>query len=157
MTDLLITKADLDENNVYKHSRDIECDGAITFAPHLGNVIVNGSIRAAGSLAVSAGTAIEASRSIKAGESIEAGWSIKAGESIEAGWSIEAGGSIEAGWSIKAGFTVSAKWISARLRIFAGLCSWRLPTPEECEIRAEVRGGTVGHGTVVVPAEKVKP
>jgi hypothetical protein len=64
----------------------------------------------------------------------------------------DAGSGIEAGDGIEAGFSLTAKWVSARLRIFVGLCMWRLPSPDECEVRAELRGGTIAHGTLVAPA-----
>ena len=64
-----------------------------------------------------------------------------------------AGSGIEAGWGIKAGFSISAKILTARLRIFAGLCAWRLPTPEEMQIHVEVLSGTVAFGEVVSPAK----
>ena len=61
------------------------------------------------------------------------------------------GSGIEAGSGIKAGLSISAKFVFARLRIFAGLCLWRIPSPEEMQIRAEVRSGTVSHGVLVAP------
>lgn len=33
-------------------------------------------------------------------------------------------------------------------------CIWRLPKPEETEIRAELRQGTIAYGTHVPPGEK---
>jgi hypothetical protein len=76
---------------------------------------------------------------IKAGSGIEAGLGIKAGSGIEAGEGIEAG------WGIRA-----KKRIRVKLRIFAGLCGWRLPTPEEMEIRCEkLTGGMVACGTLI--------
>jgi UDP-3-O-[3-hydroxymyristoyl] glucosamine N-acyltransferase len=102
---------------------------------------------------INAGEGIEAGWSIEAGGGIEAGWSIKAGTGIKAGWSIEAGTGIKAGWSIEAGLTIKSKWISTSLRIFAGLVSWRLPAPDEEEIHAEIRRGTVACGRVIAPSD----
>jgi len=108
---------------------------------------------------IEAGTGIIAGTGIKAGAGIVAGSGIKAGDGIKAGGHIDAGGhivaglGIEAGWNIKAGRNISAKWIVAKLRIFAGLCSWRLPTEEETEIRAELREGAIAFGKLVGPAE----
>ena len=88
--------------------------------------------------------------SIKARFSIVAlsGSGIEVGLGIKAGWGIEAGEGIKAGWGIK------AKFVSVKLRIFAGICSWRLPTPAEMEIRAEVRSGAVCFGNVVKPEKQ---
>jgi len=63
-------------------------------------------------------------------------------------------GYIKAGWGIEAGFAITAKWVSSRLRIFAGLCIWRLPKPEEMQIRAELRGGTIAFGELVEPEKE---
>jgi hypothetical protein len=85
---------------------------------------------------------IEAGGSIEARRFIKAGGSIKAGESIEAGRFIKAGASINAGWSIRCKAQLAAK-----LRIFAGLCSWTLPKPDEQVIEcAELVEGTVCFG-----------
>ena len=72
------------------------------------------------------------------------------GLSIKAGSSIEAGESIEAGWSIRC----KAK-LTVKLRIFAGLCTWRLPKPEELVIEcAELTEGTVCFGDLkLLPAK----
>ena len=82
---------------------------------------------------------IEAGRGIIAGEGIKAGWGIKAGEGIEAGWGIEAGCSITCSLDI-----------TATLRIFAGTCTWRLPTKEElCITCRSVKSGTVAAGILI--------
>jgi hypothetical protein len=47
-----------------------------------------------------------------------------------------------------------ARRIEARLRIFAGLCAWKLPEPEEMEIRAELRNGVIAFGTLIQPEAK---
>ena len=126
METLKITKADLNERNEYTRSRDLEFEGHIEIEASLGWVKILGLIRAGGGL------------SIKAGSSIEAGLSIEAGESIKAGWSIRC----------KAKLTV-------KLRIFAGLCTWRLPKPEELVIEcAELTEGTVCFGDLkLLPAK----
>ena len=66
------------------------------------------------------------------------------------GLSIKAGSSIEAGWSIRC----KAK-LTVKLRIFAGLCTWRLPKPEELVIEcAELTEGTVCFGDLkLLPAK----
>ena len=132
METLKITKADLNERNEYTRSRDLEFEGHIEIEASLGWVKILGLIRAGGGL------------SIKAGSSIEAGESIKAGSFIEAGLSIEAG------WSIRC----KAK-LTVELRIFAGLCTWRLPKPEELVIEcAELTEGTVCFGDLkLLPAK----
>ena len=152
MKTLIITKEMLDADNFYIGSESVEnFEGHIEISANLGYVKFKGSLRASGRIVSLAGT------SIKAGNFIKAGTSIKAGESIEAGWFIEAGTSIKAGESIKAGGFIEAggsivsKWIDCRLRIFAGLINYRLPTREEMQIKAEIRNGTVAHGEVVKP------
>ena len=137
METLKITKADLNERNEYARSHDLEFEGHIEIESSLGLVKILGIVRAVGGLSIKAGS------SIKAGGSIQAGWSIEAGESIQAGWSIEAG------WSIRCKTQLTVK-----LRIFAGLCSWRLPKPEEMVIEcAELAQGTVCFGDLrILPA-----
>ena len=125
METLKITKADLNERNEYARSHDLEFEGHIEIESSLGLVKILGIVRAVGGL------------------SIKAGSSIKAGGSIQAGWSIEAG------WSIRCKTQLTVK-----LRIFAGLCSWRLPKPEEMVIEcAELAQGTVCFGDLrILPA-----
>ena len=62
------------------------------------------------------------------------------------GWILaEAGTGIEAGWGVRCKLT-----LSFRLRLFAGLCIWRLPTAEEMEVRCgKLEGGTIVHGTLI--------
>ena len=99
---------------------------------------------------VFAGSGIKAGLGISAGEGIKAGEGISAGWGISAGKGIKAGEGISAGWGIKAGFSIRCKRaLSARLRIFAGLVSWRMPTPEEQEIEcAKLEQGTVALGFI---------
>ena len=127
-------------------------EGDITVATNLGWFTVEGPIAATGNICIERGTGIKAGEGIAAGLGIKAGNGITAGWGITAGEDITAGLGIEAGWGIKAGFSISAKFVVARLRIFVGLCPWRLPKPEECELRAELRGGTLAFGTHVPPA-----
>jgi hypothetical protein len=133
--------------------------GHIEIAANLGWIKFEGSIVAKGHIWSAAGSGIEAGSGIKAGWGIEAGsgikagWGIKAGDGIEAGSGIKAGLGIEAGDGIKAGLSITCKFLSVRLRIFAGLINWRLPTDGDDEIRTEVRGGTVALGTIIVPTE----
>ena len=63
----------------------------------------------------------------------------KAGDSIKAGYSIEAGGSIEAKLEI-----------SCKLRIFAGICSWKIPTIDEMKIICgKLTSGTIAFGNLI--------
>lgn len=63
-----------------------------------------------------------------------------------------AGSGIKAGLAIRCGAT-----ITAQLRIFAGLCLWRLPSLEEREIRCRrLEGGTVAFGDLVETAPAAK-
>ena len=70
---------------------------------------------------------------------------------IKAGWGIEAGWGIKAGWGIEAGEGIKCqKTLSFKLRLFAGLCIWRLPTSKEMEVRcAKKEGGEVIHGNLI--------
>ena len=164
MRTLKITAADV-KNGKYVGKEDVsDFEGHIEIAGGLGWVTFAGFLSASGYISAGAGSGIEAGEGIKAGEGIEAGsgikagdgieagWGIKAGSGIEAGWGIEAGSGIEAGWGIKAGFSIACKFLSVRLRIFAGLVSWRLPKPDEDEIRGELRNGTIAFGKHVPPA-----
>jgi UDP-3-O-[3-hydroxymyristoyl] glucosamine N-acyltransferase len=106
---------------------------------------------------IESGGSIKASGDIESGGSIEAGWSIKSGGNIKSGGSIKASGSIEAGSSIKAvssiesGLSIVCKTLSARLRIFAGLCVWRLPDIEEKQIVCEeLQSGEICYGQLVL-------
>lgn len=163
---LLITRDMLDSNNVYVGGADVAAwPGHIEIAASLGIVTFPARLSATGRIRALAGSGIEAGEGIKAGDGIkaglgiEAGWGIKAGEGIkagsgiEAGLGIEAGSGIKAGWGIKTGLAIIANHISARLRIFAGLCSWRIPEPSEMEIRADIRSGTIAFGTHVPPRD----
>lgn len=49
---------------------------------------------------------------------------------------------------------MSAKIITSNLRIFAGLCIWKNPAPEEMEIRAVLKKGEIAHGTLVAPQKE---
>ncbi len=136
MDTLKLTTADF-ENGRYKAEK-LEYDGHVEIAENLDTVWF-ASINVTGRLIARAGSGIEA------GEGIKAGWGIKAGSGIKAGWGIEAG------WGIKAGLSIQCIFISAKFRIFAGLISWRLPTPDEQKIIcAEVRHGTVAYGTLEI-------
>ena len=107
---------------------DIDADGVYTPSTSLevqGNLIVEeelGVVRVVGSIVVSGYIYAKAGSGIKAGDSIEAGLGIE------------------------------ATTLSARLRIFAGLCSWRIPRPDETEVRAKILSGTLILGVHVPPA-----
>ena len=133
-----ITKAQLDEGNFYVGTEfDAEFEGGVQIDPGLGWVRFRGNLFVGGSIVAGKGTGI------KAGRSIQAGGGIEAGGGIQARWGIEAGEGIEAGLSI------CCKGLSAKLRIFAGLCIWRIPTPEEQEIVCELlESGTICYGTL---------
>ena len=125
--EILQITADMVVNGLYAGPDVSNYSGHIHISAGLGCVKFTGSLMAAGRIRAGAGSGIEA------GEGIEAGWGIKAGEGIEAG------------------FSVCAKWVSARLRIFVGLCMYRLPTVEESQLRAELRSGTLAFGEHVQP------
>ncbi len=145
-TVLKITASDLDAENFYVGATDVaDFAGSIEISAGLGCVKFRGSLCAKFRIIAAAGSGIEA------GLGIEAGSGIEAGEGIKAGWGIKAGEGIEAGSGIEAGLSIAAKWISARLRIFAGICSWRLPNESEAEIIAELRSGIIAFGTLKSP------
>ena len=142
METLKITKNELNANNEYIGSVDVSnFDGHIEIAALLGYVKFK-SLKVAGSIIALAGSGIEA------GDGIEAGWGIEAGDGIKAGWGIEAGSGIKAGLGIEAGWGILCKTeLKIRLRAFAGLCSWRLPSEEEKTITCgKFIGGTVEYG-----------
>lgn len=135
-----ITRADLNDRNEYVGATDVsDYDGHIEIDADLGCVKFRASISAKGRIRALSGTGIEAGAGIEAGYGIEAGWGIEAGTGIEAGLSI------------------ASKWVSVRLRIFAGMCSWKFPPPDEMEVRAEIRSGTIAFGTHVPPANADDP
>jgi len=112
-------------------------------------VIVTGSIKADGS--IHAGSSIQADGFIQADGSIQATGSIQAGEYIQAGSYIEAGSSIQAGSCIQAGLYITCKELSAILRIFAGLCLWKIPDDSETLITCEkLISGTVSYGRIKI-------
>ena len=80
----------------------------------------------------------------------------KSGSGIEAGGGIKAGWDIKAGGDIKAGLSITAKTIFLKLRVFAGLAIWKIPTPEESMINAKLLSGTVAFGTLNEPKEAPK-
>lgn len=103
-----------------------------------------------------AGVGLEAIGSIEAGENIFAGRSIRtglhltAGRGISANEEIRVGGKLEAVRGITAGFSIDADIISCCLRIMAGLCRFRLPQPEETEVRFRLlEKGDVAFGRAV--------
>ena len=73
--------------------------------------------------------------------------------------SIKASGWLRAlaGTSVEAGLSIRCKQrLSVKLRIFAGLCLWRRPTPEEMVIEAAEIEGEVCFGTVRLLTEEEK-
>ena len=75
----------------------------------------------------------------------------KDGCGIKAGGGIEAGLGIEAGWGIEAGLSIiCTQEIKCPLRIFAGLCTWQIPSEEETYIIAQKIIGQVCYGIPVI-------
>ncbi len=107
--------------------------------------------------AIIAGEGIEAKKDIRAGTTIKAGTGINAGGSIEAGagikagWRIRAGNGIKTGEGIESGLAIECKGIlNVKLRAFAGLCLWRLPSEEEKRvICSKFGGGIIAYGTLL--------
>jgi len=61
-----------------------------------------------------------------------------------------AGTGIKAGEGIEAGLSIVCKTLNAKLRIFAGLCIWRMPNAEEMQIRCErLESGEICYGELV--------
>ena len=146
-----ITKADLDKNGYYAASDSLESDESIEIDADLGTVRLRGYLKTKLSIVAAAGSGIKAGWGIEAGWGIKAAWGIKAGKGIEAGEGIAAGKGIEAGWGIEAGLGIKAgKDISVKLRVFAGICMWRIPTTEEMTITAQRIEGNVAFGNLVL-------
>lgn len=133
MKKLVITKQHLDENNNYIGPDVSDWQGSIEIEARLGRIVFKGSLKATGYIAAFTGTGI------------------KAGTGIEAGWGIEAGEGITAGTGITAGWGITCKTLKSKLRIFAGLCHWRLPEKEETLIKCEeLLGGEICYGELVI-------
>ncbi len=94
-TTLTVTPADLIDGFYREHN--MISNGDIQIEPHLGQVLVRGSIRAVGSIVAGSGTGIKAGSGIGAGGGIKAGCGINAGEGIKADWGIAAGKGIDVG------------------------------------------------------------
>jgi uncharacterized protein (DUF342 family) len=141
MKTLTLTSSDFDSNGIYIGKTDLSnFDGnlkiKVDYAYFTKSIFVTGYI--------------------KASDSIKASGSIKAGGSIEAGGYIEAGNSIIAGNSIEAGFTIACEQLSAKLRIFAGICTWKIPTDDEMLITCEkLVSGIIAFGKLnIIKSEK---
>lgn len=161
----------LDDIKIISNLGVVEFPGAIATKGHIFSG-PGSSLRATGHISagkgigvgdsISAGTTIDAvgdiiaSRSIAArggviaGGSISAGAGISAGGCIVAGHSINAGDGIESGAGVTAGLSIAAEYVAAEY-VAAGTATHRLLAPGDKEIRAEIRSGTVTHGTVVAP------
>ena len=115
----------------------------------VGRIIAGWSILAGES--IEADGDIKAGTAIKADAAIRAGGSIESGAGIKAGWSISAGRDISAAEGVESGLAIECKGIlNVKLRVFAGLCLWRLPTEKETKIIcSKFQGGTVAYGTLL--------
>ena len=113
MNTFCIKKEHLDKDNFYVGKEDLsDYQGHIEAQENLGTIRFENSLRSSGNIY------------FRTGSGIEAGYGIKAG------WGIKADGGIEAGWGI-----VCKLELSSKLRIFAGLVTWRMPTKEEMQIK----------------------
>jgi hypothetical protein len=186
MNTYFIKKSDLDSDNFYTGPTSY-FDGHLEANENLGTVKFKTNLITKGYICFKTDSGIEAGEGIKAGFGIEAGLGIKAGEGIKAGFGIEAGEGIKAGLGIKAGEGIEAregikagfgieagegikaglgieaglgivgKTIQSGLRIFAGLCIWRLPFNSELEIKCQkLISGTVASGNLVIIEPKVE-
>ena len=161
MNTFCIKQEHLDKDNFYVGKEDLSnYQGHIVAQENLGIIRFKNSLRSSGNIYFRAGNGIQAGEGIEAGGGIVAGWGIlagggiKAGEGIVAGGGIKAGGGIQAGEGIEAGGGIQAGWgivagkgieaglgivckleLSSKLRIFAGLVTWRMPTKEEMQIK----------------------
>lgn len=106
------------------------------------SIIAGGKLSATGS--VHAGENVFSGRGIKTGADLISGRGISANEEISCGKHLQAGR------GITAGFWIDADTITTPLRIMAGLCRFRLPQPEETEVRFNVlEDGEVAFGRAV--------
>ena len=83
---------------------------------------------------------------------------IAAGHLVIAG-NLAVSGSVQAGEGIEAGLSISCNGIVfSSLRIFAGVCGWRIPTADEQRIVCTQVNGIVAHGTLqLAPAATPEP
>ena len=135
MSDLIITKEDLDEQGNYTGTTgNVNCDDSIIIEGNLGTVRFAANVTAMGHI-----------------ES-------RAGSGISAGEGISAGSGISAGWGIRAGLSVSCSAVlSFGVALFAGACVWKRTTEDERTItckRLEPRdGATVEYGILKLLVE----
>lgn len=105
-----------------------------------GKIMARGSIKAgrsliSGSRLISAEGAIFSGENIFAARDIDAATDIFAERGISANEQIRCFENLTAGRGITAGFSIDCKNLSSDLRIMAGLCRFRLPQPDETEVR----------------------
>lgn len=113
------------------------------------SIIASGGIKSVNGSVVSYNSSIIAGNNIVAYGLIKAGGSIKAGLGIDAGCAIRASAGIVSGLGIKAGLGITAKWISAKLKIFAGICWWKNTDIDEKTIKVkEVKNGEIACGNL---------
>jgi hypothetical protein len=107
MNTFLIKKEHLDKDNFYVGKEDLSnYQGHIEAEENLGTIRFKTELIASGNIY------------------------FRTGSGIKAGWGIEAGGGLEAGGGI-----ICKGELSSKLRIFAGLVTWRMPTKEEMQIK----------------------
>ena len=139
MNTYLITSKDLDKDNFYIGSTDLrDYNGHIECSEDLGTVRFKQGVKASGYIY------------------------FKKCSGITAGEGITARRGITAGWGITAGSGIKCKLIlDVKLRIFAGTCTWRLPTDDEMTITCgKLASGTIAYGTLVetgLPEDKPTP
>jgi len=164
MNTFVIKKEHLNTENYYIGKEDLSnYKGNIESNGHLGIIKFYNTLKATGYINFGFGSSIQADENIQAGWSIKAGWSIQADENIQAGGSIQAdeniqaGGNIQADRNIKAGENIQAGEsiickgdLSSKLRIFAGLTTWKLPTREEMQIKVgKLVEGKICYGELI--------
>lgn len=120
-----------------------------------GKIMARGSIRAgrsiiAGHQIVSAEGNLVSGENIFAGRFIDVACDITSGRSISANEQIRCFKTLSATRGITAGLYIDCKTLSCDLRVMAGLCRYRLPNPEETEVRfEELVKGDIAFGRAV--------
>ena len=134
MNTFVIKKEHLNTENYYIGKEDLSnYQGNIESDKYLGIIKFYNTLKATGYINFGFGSGIQADGSIKAG------------------WNIQADGIIQAGWSIQAGGSIICKGdLSSKLRIFAGLTTWKIPTREEMQIKVgKLVEGKICYGELI--------
>jgi len=128
---LKLSKSDFEENRKYKKG-SLEFNGHVEIESGLDNIYFD-SIKVGGHIFAGKGTSIVVFHTMIVGQDIIVEGDLRVGESLQAGEDITVDGNL---------------WVG--LRVFAGLVAWRLPRPDEVQIRCRtLLNGTVAYGKLI--------